>query len=375
MPNLNELIKANSNKFKSLKSFDRKAVEEYVHLLSDEVPKKGENLLLLSIKDAQTIFDLLSILEYKNIVIIDNDTVIKKLKAYIKILGRSNKNLICYVASEVNINLSMQFDLIIANPPYGKFANSIISETITHLTDKGIASVLMPIRWLLDPLALQKKNSDWLKYSNIRDCIEDLYFISRECSEKLFDIQLDTQLAVYKISEKGGYDFSKIREDDRIRDLAINYKDKIKDSVQVINDMQLIFIDILEVYGGNVVRGNWIKPFGYKKPLASTAKGNSVRKGIIFNTIAEAKNFYEYSNSKLFKYWNITLKSGYHFHFGKYFPDLRNVHWTDPVTGIQYDGYKVKWTDEALYRYFGITTDEISKIEEKVDQYSKAYKS
>jgi hypothetical protein len=236
-------------------------------------------------------------------------------------------------------------------------------------------SVLMPVRWLLDPLAPQKKNSDWIKYSNIRERIEDLYPISRECSEKLFDIQLDTQLAIYKISKKGGYDFSRIREDDRIRNLAINYKDKIKGHVQVINDTQSIFIDILEVYGGNVVSGNWIKPFGYKKPLASTAKGNSVRKGIIFNTIDEAKNFYEYSNLNLFKYWNITLKSGYHFYFGKYFPDLRNVHWTDPVTGIQYDGYKVKWTDEALYRYFGIAANEISRIEEKVDQYSKVYKS
>lgn len=268
----------------------------------------------------------------------------------------------------------MEFDLVIANPPYN-IGNPVISEVITHLADNGIASVLMPIRWLLDPLAPQKRGSDWIKYSNIRECVEDLYLISRECSEKLFDIQLDTQLAVYKISKKGGYDFSKIREDDRIRDLAINYKDKIKDSVQIINNTQTIFIDILEVYGGNVVRGNWIKPFGYKKPLASTAKGNSVRKGIIFNTIVEAKNFYEYSNLELFKYWNITLKSGYHFHFGKYFPDLRNVNWTDPVTNIQYSGYKVKWTNEALYRYFGITSDEITKIEEKVDQYSKAYKS
>ena len=39
----------------------------------------------------------------------------------------------------------MEFDLIIANPPYGSLGNPIISEVITHLTNNGIASVLMPL--------------------------------------------------------------------------------------------------------------------------------------------------------------------------------------------------------------------------------------
>ena len=39
----------------------------------------------------------------------------------------------------------MEFDLIIANPPYGSLGNPIISEAIAHLTDNGIASVLMPL--------------------------------------------------------------------------------------------------------------------------------------------------------------------------------------------------------------------------------------
>lgn len=39
----------------------------------------------------------------------------------------------------------MEFDLIIANPPYGSLGNPIISEAITHLADNGSASVLMPL--------------------------------------------------------------------------------------------------------------------------------------------------------------------------------------------------------------------------------------
>ena len=39
----------------------------------------------------------------------------------------------------------MEFDLIIANPPYGSLGNPIISEAITHLIDNGAASVLMPL--------------------------------------------------------------------------------------------------------------------------------------------------------------------------------------------------------------------------------------
>ena len=251
----------------------------------------------------------------------------------------------------------------------------VITETISHLSDTGKAIVLSPIRWLLDPLAEQKKGSDWNRFKNLRDHLADLDVIKREESESLFGIQLDTCLGIQVYTKDGGYDFSKIRERDRLVDLALTYPDKIKDRVQTITRKEPVFIDVLEVYGGNVVRGNWVKPLGYEKPLASTAKGNSVHKGVIFPTALEAVNFYEYTNTTLFKYWCIKLKSGYHFHYGKYFPDLRNVNWTDPETGVNYIGYRTQYTDAALYRMFDITDAEVKLIEETIKNYEICYKS
>lgn len=65
-------------------------------------------------------------------------------------------------------NNDMKFDKIIMNPPYSKNLHlKILAKTIEHLKDENSECVnLSPIRWLQDPLAKYKKNSDLKRFKD-----------------------------------------------------------------------------------------------------------------------------------------------------------------------------------------------------------------
>ena len=82
----------------------------------------------------------------------------------------------------------MKFDHIIMNPPYCRNLHlKILNEAICYSDD--IVN-LSPIRWLQDPLAEYKKNSDWKKFEDIRNKIESLEVIPIEYAKNAFNIDL-----------------------------------------------------------------------------------------------------------------------------------------------------------------------------------------
>ena len=96
----------------------------------------------------------------------------------------------------------MKFDHIIMNPPYCRNLHlKILNEAVNHSDD--IVN-LSPIRWLQDPLAEHKKNSDWKKFDNVRNHIESIEVIQMTKSAALFNIRLNTDLGIYHVcnSEK-----------------------------------------------------------------------------------------------------------------------------------------------------------------------------
>ena len=100
----------------------------------------------------------------------------------------------------------MKFDHIIMNPPYCRNLHlKILNEAINHSDD--IVN-LSPIRWLQDPLAEYKRNSDFKKFENVRKHIESIEIISAKdaCDVfgALFNIRLNTDLGIYHVcnSEK-----------------------------------------------------------------------------------------------------------------------------------------------------------------------------
>ena len=73
----------------------------------------------------------------------------------------------CDISKAVDLyDIDMKFDCIVMNPPYQKNLHlKILAEAIKHLKDEKSKVVnLSPVRWLQDPLAKYKKNSDYNKF-------------------------------------------------------------------------------------------------------------------------------------------------------------------------------------------------------------------
>ena len=65
---------------------------------------------------------------------------------------------------------------------------------------------LSPIRWLQDPLAEYKKNSDWEKFEDIRKHIESLDVVPMVEATQLFNgAAFSMDLGIYHITKKGGW--------------------------------------------------------------------------------------------------------------------------------------------------------------------------
>ena len=96
----------------------------------------------------------------------------------------------------------MKFDHIIMNPPYCRNLHlKILSEAIKYSDD--IAN-LSPIRWLQDPLAGYKKNSDFKKFEDVRNHIESVEVIDAAAANKLFNIKFG-DLGIYHVTKNGGW--------------------------------------------------------------------------------------------------------------------------------------------------------------------------
>lgn len=241
----------------------------------------------------------------------------------------------------------MRFDHIITNPPFNKNLHlKILSEVIRQNTEAEIVS-LQPTRWLQDPLAEYKHNSDWKKFADIREKIESLDIIESSVACKLFGIQ-HSDLGIYYITNnaKGFHreiDYSSIMK--KIVDKAgiLSFKNKLT------TDRSDIFIDVLDLYGGIIGKGSgFVKPLHYERKESSTSKGDNTWHCIKFDTTEEAQNFYDACNTKM-----------YYFIFKKVRSYLRLLMEYVPFL----PDYSKPWTNEMLYKYFDLTAEEIEEIE------------
>lgn len=210
---------------------------------------------------------------------------------------------------------------------------------------------LSPIRWLQDPLAEYKKNSDWKKFENVRAKIESLETIDASLAHNLFDIQ-HSDLGIYYISKKSN-GFKRDTSLDTIMKKILDkaHEDSFKNHITL--DRTGVFIDVLDLYGGIIGKGSgFVKPLGYERKQSSTSKGCTDGWHCIkFDTKEEAENFYDACNTKI-----------YYFIFEKVRSYLRLLMEYVPFMPT----YTHPWTDAQLYEYFHLSDDEIAIIEKEI---------
>ena len=251
------------------------------------------------------------------------------------------------------------------NPPYCRNLHlKILNEAICYSDD--IVN-LSPIRWLQDPLAEYKKNSDWKKFEDVRNKIESLEVIPIEYAKNAFNIDLTSVIGIYRLSEKGGFDFNSIVDSTfckvlaKSKCLAMNFDKDMKDGWRV---------RISSISGGRLGGGRRKCKFAKQKLLAFydgmrdgkpwythymrnqyTKTTNTITTSIKFATESEANNWINIQNSKL----------------GIWFYDKSAINQSVRKENfIWLPDYAHKWTDEMLYEYFNLTPEEISIIESEI---------
>ena len=245
----------------------------------------------------------------------------------------------------------MKLDKIIMNPPYSRNLHlKILSHLIKLYSDAEIVN-LSPIRWLQDPLAEYKKNSDWKKFEDIREKIESLETIDASLAHDLFDIQ-HSDLGIYHLSKKSS-GFKRDTSLDAIMKKILDKSSEDSFKSHITFDRTGVFIDVLDLYGGIIGKGSgFVKPLGYERKQSSTSKGCADGWHCIkFDTKEEAENFYDACNTKI-----------YYFIFEKVRSYLRLLMEYVPFMPT----YEHLWTDEMLYEYFGLNDEEIDIIEKDV---------
>ena len=262
----------------------------------------------------------------------------------------------------------MKFDHIIMNPPYCRNLHlKILNEAIHHSDD---VVNLSPIRWLRDPLAEYKRNSDFKRFKEIRERIESIEIISASEARRAFSIEIFSDLGVYHLNKDGCFDVSNFWKLTRTPaqtmmltklisledNIAGHYEKNKRDGIRVpMTDIggnrgyRNVYKELAYVIDGQKNGIDWTKcknMGGYEKP-----EGCPLPLSIKFNTTTEAQNFYDSFFTKFYTWLCNITKMQQHL---------------TPILLPWLGDYTHPWTDDDLYKYFELTDDEIKIIEYEI---------
>ena len=229
---------------------------------------------------------------------------------------------------------NMKFDVAIMNPPYDGNLHLKILEKVIPVADKVVN--ISPARWLQDPLAKYKKNSDYNKFENsISKKIENIKIIPAVQSNKIFNISFGN-MAILLIG-KGGFDYNTFNNNVFVNKIVNKCSLSIMDkSTKEGSKVAILpkYFGIINSHLGDTTR--WISD---NFTLFTTYRETYVNKLIQFETQAEVINCFNYLNSTVMRYYAIQAREN------------QRVPWQF----VPYLDFTKQWTDKRFCEYFGIT--------------------
>lgn len=274
-----------------------------------------------------------------------------KLYAYIPNGSRKIQRQLEIEIGNVNIIQSMKEASklkIIMNPPYnGNLHLKILSKIIEECKGAEIVN-LSPIRWLQDPLAEYKQNSDWKKFEDIRSHIESLDVVNAAEANKAFGINFG-DLGVYHITDNGGW-----------KNNINKTKSFVSKILQKAADKSIMNIATEEGWRGEykgifgVINSHYgdIEHFiknDYR--LFCEGRYTNTNKVLFFDTEEERQAMFSYLSSKLMNAFakEVRINQRVPWQFVPVLPD-----------------YSRPWSNADLYNYFGLTPEEVEEIEKEI---------
>ena len=295
----------------------------------------------------------------------------------------------------------MKFDCIVMNPPYQKNLHlKILAEAIKHLKDDDSKVVnLSPIRWLQDPLAKYKKNSDFNRFKeSIRNDVSSIDVYTSAQVRELFDNDIKQDLGIYVCVNQNNnmFDWDSIPlvngkclkfVRDLFKKISNKQLDSISEHIQAFSNKNASNFTFIITLGNCdqtgtkydtrcIVRTGRFGPFTNDKYNGLTAKevkaldkrsvwGNVDNWMVAcFNTAEQNVNFFNSERTifKQFLTWAFTSDQHIPLQFLPWMGDSIN-----PRTGLK--GYESEWTDEDFAEYFSLTPEEFNEIKKTMEKY------
>ena len=382
---------------KILKSKTLADGSKYFSLFEKHIPtlNAGSTVYLYAIGNLPCICEIIKKNPTSKYFICDADEVINAVKIVMDNID---------ISKTVDVyDIDMKFDCIVMNPPYQKNLHlKILAEAIKHLKDeKSVCVNLSPVKWLQNPLAKYKKNSDYNRFEDsISKHIESLNTITKYQMTNLF-VQCNCDAAIYVINNHlNNFDYSNFNINVLLKHFA--YDTSISKMSSVIEHNQINGIRVRcgsfgMANGGGSTRENSpsiklgkfeyvhyllmrIYKDGYsvdnnkfwsedRAPGAGNkAKpiGTPIPTSVKFASTNEALNFVNSTKTNFIR--TLTwLSNDVESNSDYIIPWMGDS--VNPRTGLK--GYESEWTDEDFYQFFNITDAEKKIIEDTMAKYVK----